>query len=323
MELAQSCNARRQVCAIIDPDEYGHLLMLEEPALEDEQSTHEPPPALEPCLPTRSRRRSRSNSLQAGLTPTLPQGTTASELQGFPAQLTGQSSIEQGSSTDARKKQKTGPDICRRCRFGGPGSHSKIACIKGDGGPRPVSGNGKFKTQPPGWAGPLGVLFPLPREIFTPKSAELVRDGFTAVYSQVQELVFADQHVRLQPEQQNFIRFIGGASAERSPDQAWFTMEPYITWAKQRNDSENQGRRNNIAAKRKQPLNSSRTASSSRNAEAGPSRRPKKGKKRTGYQASARSKKRLNETRTSDEEDEDVEMDEVEDEDESDASDSE
>jgi hypothetical protein len=238
----------------------------------------------------------------------LPRETTSRQLSGFPAQLAREAVQQEDDGQPKAKRQKTG-DVCKRCGKGGANTHSKLACLA-DGGPRPVSGKASFKSQPPGWPGSLGLPFPLPRTIFSPKSAELVKSGFTSAYEEHQLIVFADQQGKLTLEQENFARFVGNIVKDKPAEQAWITMEPYISWAALRIQSEQAGRQRNIKAIRGQvvdegggdhhpPVASSSRPPASRSA--GKASAPRR--RKTGYMANAASKKRLNQLTTSDEED--------------------
>jgi hypothetical protein len=190
-------------------------------------------------IPSR-RRHSRSASLQVNLPPVLPQEVAADRLTGFPRQMT-DAGEEATSGRDKRKRQKVGPDICRRCGQGGKGTHAKLACLR-DGGPRPVSGAGdrKFNTVCPNWPG-IGLPFPMPKRIFSPKTAQLEKEGFTSVYEEVQQMILMDRQRDLTKEQTNFVAFVGGSSTitEKKADHVFtFDMSLYVEWAQARVEAE-------------------------------------------------------------------------------------
>lgn len=252
MELAQSSNARRQICAVIDEETYGQLLNISQPRTasvdapelhnDEDQDMNDMLPAMIPF-----RRRSRSSSL----------APVRDSLMDFPP------AVQAAASTSKERTPKT-PDQCKRCSRGGAGTHSRLACLA-DQGPRPVSQTGKnFKTPCPGFAESYGAPYPLPAVIFDPKQAQLVQSGFEEVTASIKDKLMLDRSSQLTREEINFCRFIGSTAdtfvVPESYSNLWFTMSSYIDWSTSRIEAEASGRKTQAESRKRGRADTSQKA---------------------------------------------------------------
>ena len=246
------------MCAAIDEARYGSLLVQEsaqrlppsesteaellEPALQDYD---DPAPDLLAIVPRRQRSRSRSASQRPALPPLQLPPTGLSD---FPAPISDTVRQRIARQDPALKRQKAA-DVCSRCGASGAGKHSTLAC-KSDGGPKPVAlkSKNKFKITCPGW--PQGCPYPLPADIFKNWTAQLLETPFKTHYARIQELLLHERGFTLSQEDQNFVIFVGRvALEEKTPEQGFISMEPYISWIETRMKADSASRAANIAAK--------------------------------------------------------------------------